>query len=248
MEKCSVRDAALKIADWFSVEQGSAPESKPESAGARKRRRGKPQEQEQEPVAINPPLGFQLRVNAEHEYGAKRGLTAETIAEFGAGMCISKGTFAGRYVVPLHDEQGQLVGYAGRSLDDSEPRYLFPAGKKGFRKSRLLFNLHRLLAKEPPASWTVVVEGFFDAMHVVQAGYPCVGLLGSTLSVEQEELLCKNFDQVVLLFDGDTAGRKATDDCLLRLGRRVYVRAIELPDGQQPDSLSFEELTQLLEP
>ena len=155
MEKCTVRDAALKITDWFAVEQGSAPESKPKSAVARKRRRGKPQEQEKEPVAINPPLGFQLRVNAEHEYGAKRGLTAETIAEFGAGMCISKGTFAGRYVVPLHDEQGQLVGYAGRSLDDSEPRYLFPAGKKGFRKSRLLFNLHRLLAKEPPASWTM---------------------------------------------------------------------------------------------
>ena len=147
----------------------------------------------------------------------------------------------------VHDEKGQLVGYAGRSLDDAEPRYLFPAGAKGFRKSRLLFNLHRLLAKEQPASWTVVTEGFFDAMHVVQAGYPCVGLLGSTLSAEQEELLCQNFGQVVLLFDGDVAGRKATDDCLLRLGRRVYVRAIELADGKQPDSMSFEELTQLLE-
>ena len=50
-----------------------------------------------------------------------------------------------------------------------------------------------------------------------------------------------------MLFDGDVAGRKATDDCLLRLGRRVYVRAIELSEGKQPDSMSFEELTQLLE-
>ena len=46
----------------------------------------------------------------------------------GTGLCLSKGTFAGRYVVPLHDEEGQLVGYAGRSLDDTEPRYLFAAG------------------------------------------------------------------------------------------------------------------------
>ena len=196
---------------------------------------------------INPPLGFELRVDSEHEYGVKRGLEPETIERFGCGMCLSKGMFAGRYVIPLRDEQGRLVGYAGRSIDDTEPKYLFPPGDKGFAKSRLLFGLHRLLEKKPASPWVVVVEGVFDAMTVEQAGYPCVGLLGSSLSKEQEELLCRHFDQVILLFDGDDAGRSATDDCLLRLGRRVLVKAIPLAEDQQPDMLSFEEIQQLLE-
>jgi DNA primase len=150
--------------------------------------------------------------------------------------------FSGRYVVPLHDAQGRLVGYAGRSVNNSEPKYLFPSGQKGFRKRHLLFNLHRVLQNNPRNDRIVLVEGFFDCMKVQQAGYPCVALLGSTLSKEQEQLLCQHFTHVVLLFDGDEAGRKATDDCLSRLERRVFVRAIVLPKGKQPDMLSDDEL------
>jgi DNA primase len=60
-------------------------------------------------------------------------------------LCLSKGMFAGRYVIPVHNPQGELVGYAGRALDEeTEPRYLFPPSDKGFYKSHLLFNLQRI--------------------------------------------------------------------------------------------------------
>ena len=71
--------------------------------------------------------------------------------------------------------------------------------------------------------------------------------MGSSLSEEQEELLCRHFKQVVLLFDGDGAGKRAAEDCLLRLGRRMFVRAINLSEGQEPDIMTADELRELLD-
>lgn len=67
----------------------------------------------------------------------------------------------------------------------------------------------------------------------------------STLQ-EQEELLATYFKRVILMLDGDDAGRTATDECLKRLGRRMFVKALELPEGKQPDGLSREEIVLLL--
>jgi DNA primase len=61
-------------------------------------------------------------------------------------------------------------------------------------------------------------------------------------------VLVSNFEQLVLLFDGDEAGRHATEDCLKRLARRAFVHAIELPEGIQPDQYSEEELHSIVEP
>jgi DNA primase len=69
-------------------------------------------------------------------------------------------------VFPIHDQEGQLVAYAGRSLDAGEPRYLFPPA---FHKSQVVFNLHR--AVWDSARCALVVEGFFDCLRVHQAGY-----------------------------------------------------------------------------
>jgi DNA primase len=236
MERCSVRDAALKLEGWFAVG-----ESKPREAAtvAGDEEHG----QENKPIGlINPPLPFQLRVDPGHEYGLNRGVTRETLEYFGAGLCVSKGTFAGRFVIPLHNAEGQLVGYAGRSTDDAEPRYLFPSSEKGFYKRHLLFNLHRVLKSSPCTDLVVVLEGFFGCFTMKEAGYTAVSLLGSTLSNEQEELICSHFQRVVLLFDGDDAGRRATDECLQRLGRSLWVKAIVLADGVEPDQLSAEKI------
>jgi DNA primase len=165
---------------------------------------------------------------------------------FGAGLCLSKGTFSGRYVIPLHNEVGELVGYAGRALSEAQPKYLFPSRNKGFHKSHLLFNLHRTLKDMPTEKRVVLVEGFFSTMKIVQAGFACVGLLGSSLSEAQEELLCGNFNLVVVLMDSDDAGRHATDECLARLGRRVWVRAVSLSQDAQPDELTSQEIASLL--
>lgn len=248
MEGCTVRDAALKLAAWFSLDAvGAAGESQErKTSPARSPSKGdadKPAPPKTvAPAEINPPLKFELRVDSNHEYGLRRGLAPETLAAYGAGLCLSKGMFAGRYVVPLHDEQGRLVGYAGRSLDDGEPKYLFPSREKGFYKSHLVFNLHRVLKAAGSDDPVIVVEGFFDCLKLAQTGYHAVGLLGSSLSEAQEELLVSHFNRFVLLFDGDDAGRKATADCLARLARRAFAHVIELPSGRQPDQFSPEEL------
>ena len=237
-EQCSIRGAALKLKSWFSI-RGDA-SLKPA------RQPPKTTPEAQTPAVVNPPLSFKLRIDPGHIYGLRRGLTKETIETFGTGLCLSRGVYAGRYVMPLHDSVGLRVGYAGRSIDGSEPKYLFPAGKRGFRKSHLLFGLHRIVNQGKSGDGVVLVEGLFSCMLIQQARCACVGILGSSLSKPQEELLTRHFGAVYLLFDGDEAGRRATRDCLARLSDRMFVKAINLPKEKQPDMLSGEEIRNLL--
>jgi DNA primase len=147
----------------------------------------------------------------------------------------------GRVVVPIHDEKGELVAYAGRAIDTAEPKYRFP---RGFRKGLELFNLHRAKTK---GREVIVVEGFFDALQVHQAGYPnVVALMGTTLTQPQLEKLAANFESAVLMLDGDGPGRAASVKVADQLGRRIAVRVLTPPDGKQPDQLSAAEMRQIL--
>ena len=135
----------------------------------------------------------------------------------------------------------QLVAYAGRAIDKSEPKYKFPAG---FHKSQVLYNLHRV---PEDCRHLVLVEGFFDCLAVWRFNRLDVGaLMGCSMSERQEELLVSRFDQVSVMMDGDEAGRKAAEEIALRLARKVFVRIIELSNGKQPDGLSKEEVLSIL--
>jgi DNA primase len=137
------------------------------------------------------------------------------------------------------------VAYAGRSIDDSEPKYKFPAG---FHKAQVLFNLHRvLMAEQSRERPVVVVEGFIDCLKVDEAGFPAVALMGSSLSEAQERLVVANFTQVVLMLDGDEPGTRATAEISSRLAKSVFVRLVEVGAGRQPDQLSSEVIQKLLE-
>ena len=92
----------------------------------------------------------------------------------------------------------------------------------------------------------MLVEGFFDCMKVTQAEHVCVALMGCSLSKEQESQLVAHFRQVVIMLDGDDAGRIATEDCTRRLVRRMFVRAVSLSDWEQPDQLAARELQRVL--
>jgi len=231
MEKCSVRDAAMKLQEWFAIDSTTAPG---EGTAAKEEKRGEGTE------PANKPLGFALKgIDLTHPYLAERGITKETAETFGVGLFSGRGSMNGRVVIPIHNELGELVAYAGRSIDGSEPRYKLPAG---FHKSRVLFNLHRTTGPE-----VIVVEGFFDCMKVWQSGHSSVvALMGSSLSDQQERLLLGRFKKITLLLDGDDAGRSAADEIGARLIRRVHVRIVEPPDGKQPDQLDREELGVLL--
>jgi DNA primase len=148
----------------------------------------------------------------------------------------------GRVVIPIHNERGELVAYAGRSIDGSKPKYRLPAG---FRKSQVLFNLFRA-RQENPTGTVVLVEGFFDCMKVTQAGYACVALMGCSMSDQQEAQLVEHCKRVVVMLDGDEAGLKAASEIAGRLAHRLYARIVDVPESRQPDQLSTEELIEVL--
>jgi DNA primase len=140
--------------------------------------------------------------------------------------------------------RGQLVAYAGRALDDdTEPRYKLPAG---FNKTHELYNLHRALTVGRSRG-VVIVEGFFDVMKVHQAGFPSVvGLMGSSLSATQAELIARHFKRAIVMLDGDAAGDQALHRIITRIACIVDVRIAGLPATQQPDKLSSEEIQEIL--
>jgi DNA primase len=237
MERCSLRDAALKVRDWFSI-SGPLPETaKPATstqlAKAEIGERGE----------LNKPLNFQLQgIDYRHLYLAGRGIDPETAEYFGVGFFPGKGSMHGRIVIPIDNERGELVAYAGRSIDGSEPKYKLPAG---FKKNQVLYNLVR--AAEETDGHVILVEGFFDCIRVTQAGYPCVALMGCSMSEGQENQLAAHFRRVIVILDGDEAGQRAAAEIAGRLVRKTWVRVVELPDGKQPDELGPEDLQRLLE-
>jgi hypothetical protein len=87
------------------------------------------------------------------------GILPETAARFGVGFYGGPGLMSGRVVIPIHDAHGQLVAYAGRSVDGMAPKYRLPSG---FLKSQVLFNFHR--AAPSHQTDAVVVEGYFDCL------------------------------------------------------------------------------------
>jgi DNA primase len=142
----------------------------------------------------------------------------------------------GSICIPIHDEHGALVAYAGRRASNDIPRgvpkYLLP---RGFEKRRVLFGLHRVKGSEH----LIVVEGYWSVFRLYTLGLPAVALMGRVLSTEQETLL-KDFGarMLTLSFDGDRPGREATEQLLPRLATNFFVRVVRLPDGAQPDTVS----------
>jgi DNA primase len=228
LEGCSIRQAALRLQDeWRGA---GMPVGEPKRASKGSRGPDRPH-----------PLSFSLRLGW-HPYLEERAVDPATAAWFGVGYYAGCGFLQNRIVFPIHDPEGQLVAYAGRSPDDGEPRYLFPPG---FPKSQVVFNLHRAVWES--ARWAPVVEGFFDCLRVHQAGYRnVVALLGVSLSEGQEKLLLERFPQLVLMLDGDEAGQRASRQLAARLHGRVSLSIVKVPSGRQPDQLSDEEIGRMV--
>ncbi|MBI5771954.1 MAG: toprim domain-containing protein [Verrucomicrobia bacterium] len=205
---------------------------------------GSPLRPPKEEIGVNKPLGFHLELDAAHPYLVERGLTPETIQQFGLGFC-AKGVMAQRIAIPIHNVGGELVGYAGRwpgHPPDERPKYRLP---DGFKKSVEVFNLARA-KQEPPELPLVIVEGFFDVIKLWQLGVKkCVALMGSSLSAAQEALLAQHLtasSQVIVMFDEDDAGREGRDEVLRRLAARAFVRVVAFDqEGCQPEMLTPEE-------
>lgn len=266
--KTGLRQAAMKLAEICGIElappkglrrarkpqeEQTGPSTRNEPSLARNLPlRGAQRERRASTDAVNPPLTFELRLEAEHPYFAQRELDAATIAEFGLGYA-SRGMMKGRICIPICDEDGQLVAYAGRwagadeDIPAGEDKYKLPAG---FQKTLVLFNLHRVRQSAPAISELVVVEGYFSVMRLHELGIPAVALMGSSIADGQIALLRRMLPElgsIVLLMDGDEPGRKAREVILAELAAHWFVYAPLLPEGAQPDTLPEETLRALLE-
>jgi DNA primase len=254
-----LRAAALKIADICKIAMAPprdragepaapapskakdrAPPGKPAAVNDNGRGERAPAGPE-EPV--NPPLTFTLKLDPEHPYLRERGLSAEQVADFGLGYC-SRGLMGGRICIPIHDERGNLVAYAGRwpgeDVPEGEGKYKLP-GK--FEKSRVLFNLHRVAAGER----LVLVEGYWSTIRLHALGVPVASPMGWSVSPEQTALLQdRGIRFLTLLLDGDDTGRRARERVLPDLASSFFVFAPLLPDGQKPDALPEAELLDLV--
>ena len=232
MEDCSLRQAARKLADGPSVSSSAAPVAGPPNGTVTRKS-----------ISLSP-LGFTLRgIDRAHPYLGWRGITTATAEEFGIGFYRGPGILSGRLVIPIHNAAGELVAYCGRSLNGSEPRYRFPAG---FAKSAVLFNLHRAAAAGQDT--VILVEGFFDCFKLHQAGAAAVvALMGAALYDAQQRSLLECFRRVILMLDGDDAGRHAASIIAARLQPYAPVTLIRLADSVQPDQLSAAEIREILQ-
>jgi len=150
--------------------------------------------------------------------------------------------FRGRLMFPIRDKRKRVVGFGGRVLDDSLPKYLNSPETTVFSKSKELYGLFEVLEKKSRPERFLVVEGYMDVIALAQYGIgDAVAALGTATSKSQIELLFRFCSELVFCFDGDNAGRqaawKATEAALpcLKDGRQIKIML--LPQGQDPDSL-----------
>lgn len=182
-------------------------------------------------------LDLVLTLEHEHPFLEERGVTPEQAERYELGYC-KGGIMKGRIAIPIHNPSGQLVGYVGRwaseDIPEKEERYRFP---KGFHKSLELYNIHRAAQNNHQRHLTLV-EGYWSAIRWHDAGIPVAALMGTSLSDEQAQLVRDaGFKYVTLLLDGDDAGRLASAANASILAKYIYVRIVELPEGEKPDSV-----------
>lgn len=272
-----LRKAALFAVETFGIDGGnrdgsttSQPKAKSKSENPRKRQKRASEgaktssdsdltteaataiQSDLEPLEsdlVNPPLTFELKLDPDHSFLKHRKVSTTLVNEFGLGYA-KRGSMSGRVCFPIHNADGELVGYAGRwaseDLPGDKPRYLLP---NGFEKSKALFNLNRVQAKRKVLDdegvvlddAVVIVEGYWSVLRLHASGVPVVACFGDSLSPEQVELLVRaGFNRALLIFDGDEGGRNGTEQALPVLATRLFVKALMLDDGEKPDSMSKE--------
>ncbi len=151
--------------------------------------------------------------------------------------------FRDRLMIPIHDPQGRVIGFGGRTLSDEQPKYLNSPETELFDKGKVLFALdqaHPVISKQDQV---IVVEGYFDVIALHAAGIKnVVAALGTALSLYQVRLLLRYTEskQIILNFDGDAAGQKAAQRAIREVETLAYqggvqLRILNLPNGKDAD-------------
>ena len=169
-----------------------------------------------------------------------------------AGLLVSKeggqayDRFRGRIMFPIRDKRARIIGFGGRVLDDSLPKYLNSPETSLFHKGKEVYGLYELLQKNSKPQRILIVEGYMDVIALAQFGIDyAVAALGTAASQAHLDLLFRFTSELVFCFDGDRAGREAAwrvmDSAFYSLKDGRSCRIMLLPQGHDPDSLVREE-------
>ena len=185
-------------------------------------------------------LGF-----APHDFGAlrrhlrTRGYTEEEMLASGLQKRSEKGNvydvFRGRVMTPIFDLRGNVIAFGGRVLGDEKPKYINSPETLVYKKSKAMFALN--IAKKSASRRYILCEGYMDVISLHQAGFDtAVAACGTALTPDQVRLLGEYADEVVLCYDSDEAGQKATARSLgLFAESPVKVSVLNIPGAKDPD-------------
>lgn len=172
-------------------------------------------------------------------YLRRRGFTEPELESSGLIKRSAKGNlydiFRHRVMVPIIDVRGNIIAFGGRVLDDSKPKYINSPETMVYHKSRTLFALN--IAKKSTSKRFILCEGYMDVISMHEAGFDtAVCACGTALTSEQVKLLSEYAEEVVLSYDSDEAGQKATERSLgLFANSPVKVSVLKIPGAKDPD-------------
>lgn len=182
------------------------------------------------------PYTRELPLEREHPYLTDRGVSLKTAEKFEVGYC-KAGYQKGRIAFRLHDPDGNPLGYGGRWAEDEppegKPRYLLP---KHFPKEHVLYGVHRLPTDCPEV---VLTESHWSVLRLDELGVPAIATMGWALSEEHCAILRRRgVGSIVVLFDGDDAGRAGSEKAVKQLVKSFFVWAPAVEDGFKPHKAS----------
>ena len=170
----------------------------------------------------------------------RRGYSKQELIDAGLVVKNERGgiydKFRNRVMFPIIDVRGNVIAFGGRVLDDSKPKYLNSPETQIFSKSRNLFALN--LARKSKEKRFILAEGYMDVISLHQAGFDtAIASLGTSLTEEQARLISRYTDQVVISYDGDAAGRAATERAIEIFKRTggMKIKVLSFSGAKDPD-------------
>jgi DNA primase len=185
------------------------------------------------------PVGWQNLAAAFQDYQARALVDCGLVIQGDEGKRYDR--FRERIMFPIVSVRGQVIGFGGRVLDSSEPKYLNSPETPLFEKGRELYGLFQARPAIRDAGRVVVVEGYMDVVALAQHGIGyAVATLGTATTPWHLQKLLRQADEVVFCFDGDSAGRRAAwralENSLAQLQDGKQVKFLLLPEHDDPDS------------
>ena len=145
--------------------------------------------------------------------------------------------FRNRVMFPIIDLRGNVIAFGGRVLDDSKPKYINTSDTLVYKKSNGVFAMN--LAKNANGNQFILVEGYMDVIALHQAGFTnAIACLGTAFTNEQANLLSRYAEEVLICYDNDEAGKKATQRALAVLGKTgLKLRVVSMSGGKDADEI-----------